>query len=287
MTLARAAQAELMAGRAVALVMVAETEGSTPREVGAQMVVTAAGFHGTIGGGTLEWKALAQAQALLARGGTRHDSQFVLGPDTGQCCGGRVRLATQVFNPGEDRALLAALTPEQPRRVVALFGAGHVGRATMLALAQAPFDLRWVDPRPDAFPPVVPGHVRLYGGDPMAALEGLPSGAVALVMSHSHVLDFAVVDAALRQPAVARVLLIGSATKRARFLSRLRAAGHTDARLADIICPIGIDGIRSKQPYAIAISTAAGLVALDEQLSGAQHSPAAKPRLQEKSNARL
>ena len=125
-------------------------EGSTPREVGARMVVTPLGFHGTIGGGTLEWHAMAKAQALLGKPTQHKLSSHSLGPDLGQCCGGRVRLVTEVFDgirsadgeasmpPGsrrivcDCRAHLAADFAEQfgdSNRTLYLFGAGHVGRA--------------------------------------------------------------------------------------------------------------------------------------------------------------
>jgi xanthine dehydrogenase accessory factor len=95
-------------------------------------------------------------------------------------------------------------------------------------------------------------------------------GALVVVMSHSHALDFEVVDAALRNDAIARVLLIGSLTKRARFLSRLKSAGHSAESLSRLICPIGDGAIAGKTPYAVALSTAHQLVALDEVFCRAQ-----------------
>src|SRR5437868_15269087 len=80
---------------AAALVTLAQARGSSPREVGARMVVAPNGaFTGTIGGGALEWGALAEAQALLAQrdGPAVARLDKALGPDLGQCCGGRVLL---------------------------------------------------------------------------------------------------------------------------------------------------------------------------------------------------
>jgi xanthine dehydrogenase accessory factor len=243
------------------LVTVVEERGSVPREVGAQMLVAASGFLGSIGGGTLEWKAMAEAQVMLQSGSEVKSSHFALGPDLGQCCGGQVKLRLERFI--EVDALYRAITIDPSARCIALYGAGHVGRALVLVLAQSEFDVVWIDPRPGAFPAASPGNVTLHGGDPLTPLA---QASLAIVMSHSHALDFDVVDAALRLPHVDRVLLIGSATKRARFLSRLRAAGHSEARLKDLICPIGDGALRSKKPYAIAISTAQQLLALDEAL---------------------
>jgi xanthine dehydrogenase accessory factor len=95
---------------AAALVTLAYSEGSSPREVGARMVVAPDGsFTGTIGGGALEWGALAEAQALLARqDATMMTLERALGPDLGQCCGGRVLLTLEKFDV-RDRSEIAAL----------------------------------------------------------------------------------------------------------------------------------------------------------------------------------
>ncbi len=271
-----------------AMVSVVKAEGSVPREEGARMVVTPEGFHGTIGGGTLEWKALAEAQRLLGKPRAVKMLTQSLGPDLGQCCGGRVTLAIESFEAealAEAMKLAAreAATPfiltgrlpgteiterfGEARRSVLLFGAGHVGRAVMLALAPLPFAVTWADPRPEAFPTAMPQNVNAFAGNPLDVVEYAPLGALAFIMSHSHALDLGIAEAALRNPAIARVGLIGSATKRARFEKRLREAGIDEARVKSMICPIGAGGIRSKLPAAIAVSVAAQLITLDEGLS--------------------
>ena len=271
-----------------AMVSVIRAEGSVPREEGARMVVTPLGFHGTIGGGTLEWKSLAEAQALLGKARAVKFITQSLGPDLGQCCGGRVTLAVESFGAselGEVRALAAreasgpfSLSGRLPghsgeesfgekRRAVLIFGAGHVGRALILALAQLPYDITWADPRPECFPGTVPQNVTCFADDPLAAVAAAPEGALAFVMSHSHALDLSIVNAALQNPHIARLGVIGSATKRARFERRLRAAGVDENRVSGMICPIGTGGIRSKLPAAIAISVAHQIIALDEALS--------------------
>ncbi|RMD47513.1 MAG: xanthine dehydrogenase accessory protein XdhC, partial [Alphaproteobacteria bacterium] len=96
-------------------VLVAGRRGSAPREAGAAMLVHAAGAEGTIGGGTLEWQAEAEARALLAEAGRwrRRHRRLVLGPDLGQCCGGAVDLVLERFAAPEAEAL-AALDPAAP-----------------------------------------------------------------------------------------------------------------------------------------------------------------------------
>ena len=148
-----------------------------------------------------------------------------------------------------------------PRHPVWLFGAGHVGRALMLALAPLPFDLVWVDEREDIFPAALPAHVRaVRSADPAAELAHAPSGAAIVVMTHHHPLDLAIVHTALAAGRFGYVGLIGSASKRARFTSRLRKGGVPEARIAELVCPVGMPSIRSKHPAAIATGIAAQLL---------------------------
>ena len=348
-----------------ALVTVAAVRGSAPREPGARMVIAPdGGFHGTIGGGELEWRAIGAARDALSRNAPVATlDRFTLGPDLGQCCGGSVRLLTEVFDRDrldEVRALAAReaagpfvtrgrigpgavervviddagheahevfspasgdhwrgrlaiprngiagastnATPapaeraidgvvphgglaveiegdgavierfRDPRRPLWLFGAGHVGRALMLALAPLPFDVTWIDEREDVFPAVAPANVHpLRSADPAGELARAPDGAFVVVMTHNHPLDLAIVHAALAAPPPAAALpvaagrfgyvgLIGSASKRARFVRRLRDAGIEEDRIAGLVCPIGMTTIRSKHPAAIAAGIAAQLL---------------------------
>jgi xanthine dehydrogenase accessory factor len=152
------------------------------------------------------------------------------------------------------------------RRNVMIFGAGHVGRALVLALAPLPFDVTWADPRPEAFPAAHPANVKAVTGDPVGVATNASADSFAFIMSHSHALDLQIVDAALRNPAIAHVGVIGSATKRARFEKRLRQSGIDGQRVDALICPIGIGGIKSKLAAAIAVSVAAQIIVLDEAL---------------------
>jgi xanthine dehydrogenase accessory factor len=296
---------------AAALVSLKEARGSTPREAGARMVVRPDGaFHGTIGGGQLEWQMLGEAREALAagRGPARRVTQ-ALGPDLGQCCGGHVTVLIETFDR-RDEAELAALaerekagsfevacrieegrvrrSPEPasegwrevygdaPTSVV-LFGAGHVGRALVLALAPLPFAVRWIDSRTDAFPTHVPANAApVLAPDPVAEVERAPDVAFVLVMTHEHPLDLAVTAAALRRPHP-YVGLIGSATKRARFEKRFREIGIPEARIRALVCPIGLPGIRGKEPAVIAASVVAQLLEVREKMRGSGSGPDALP----------
>ncbi len=372
------------------LVSIREALGSTPREAGARMIVFADGtFTGTIGGGTLEWRAIAEAQRLMQRNSTAAASgpatvpptpmsspaggpqvrrergsnpasglapalserpalpadgwigfpslagddirsetaavstrpsdqgsndghtypdlvtpcterSYALGPELGQCCGGRVALTFEVIGHQQlpqviafaayeadgqftvirrsgggviSRLIITAFDDAQGEietfgdvaRMLYLFGAGHVGRALVLALAPLPFRVVWVDPRADAFPAAVPGNVRLIRpADPVAVIAQAEPGSFALIMTHSHALDLALCDAALRSPNIVHAGVIGSATKRARFEKRLIEAGLAADAVATLVCPIGAAGPKSKLPAVIAAATAVELLVADE-----------------------
>ncbi len=270
------------------------------------------GFHGTIGGGALEWAALEAALAALKAGRRPAERRsLALGPELAQCCGGRVDWRIETFDRRdlEDLGPLAAaegdgvgtltarfgadgrverrldrdrpggrLTETLPdgkawtepigesARAVYLFGAGHVGRALALALAPLPFVVCWIDSRREAFPARTPANVALFHApEPTAQLAGAPDGALIVVMTHSHGLDLDIVAAALKSERFGYVGLIGSATKRARFLRQMRDAGLTEAMLARLVCPIGVPGIEGKDPAVIAASTAAQLLMTSER----------------------
>ncbi len=161
--------------------------------------------------------------------------------------------------------LLKRLTPAEQHLV--LFGAGHVGRALVRVLGELPWSVTWVDEREEMFPPPteVPDNVELVSTDlPLAEVEAAPPGSLFLVMTHNHALDFELVRAILARDDVRYCGMIGSASKRANFERRLRHLGHDEAQFDRITCPIGIAGIDSKLPMAIAVAVVAELLRLVE-----------------------
>lgn len=144
-----------------------------------------------------------------------------------------------------------------------LYGAGHVGRALVTVLSELDFDVTWLDSRHDGFPAMVPANVQSMIAPQLAATVDLtPPACLFLVMTHSHQLDLDICDRILRRGDFAFLGLIGSDTKKARFLSGLRALGHGPAALERLTCPIGLAQIPGKQPMEIAVSVAAQLLAL-------------------------
>ena len=269
MTRARALLAALRAEGRAALVTVRDTQGSAPREAGVWMVVRpSGGFSGTIGGGALEWAAIAEARAALVSGADAPRIRSrALGPELGQCCGGRVTTAIEIFTANDMAEIERAGDGDAPAPTpLYLFGAGHVGRALVLALAPLPFQVSWIDSRADAFPSAAPHNVRMiHSAEPPRELDAAPAGALVLVMTHSHALDLDIVAHALALPAIVEVGLIGSATKRARFERRLAEFGLPAERIARMICPIGVAGVADKSPAAIAAVTAAQMLILRER----------------------
>lgn len=246
------------------LVTVERTEGSAPREAGTRMVVFADEVFGTIGGGQLEFQAIAQAREQLAAGSEEPIiRRYPLGPSLGQCCGGVVWLRLERLRMQDREQLAARLLP--PLAPVALFGGGHVGRALVQVLATLPYAITWIDSRDEIFPEALPPQVRGEHSDPVqAAVDDLAPGSQVLVMSFSHAEDLDIVAACLRRQRARADLpfigLIGSKTKWAAFRHRLEERGFTESELAHITCPIGIPGIPGKEPEVIAVSVAAQLL---------------------------
>ena len=265
----------------VARVLVVETRGSVPRGTGTAMLVWADGIAGTIGGGALEWRAMAVAREVLCGCGPRVE-RMPLGPALGQCCGGAVTLVVERIDAvpevpwvrrvegTRDRPALDGFAfrdgwlreeASTPVRAVWIWGAGHVGRALSAALAPlSDFAVTWVDVADDRFPTIPDGVTRLVAANPARAMAHAPGGAEHLILTHSHEIDLALCHAALTR-GFAACGLIGSATKWARFRSRLAALGHDAAAIERIACPIGNPAL-GKHPQAIAIGVAAGLLSL-------------------------
>jgi xanthine dehydrogenase accessory factor len=148
-------------------------------------------------------------------------------------------------------------------RPIWLFGAGHVGRALAKVLAELPFEVTWLDSRFDGFPERIPVGVGHVVAPRLAeAVEKAPVGTLFLVLTHSHQLDLDICDRVLRRGDFAFLGLIGSATKKARFVRSLKDRGHGAAALERLVCPIGLAQIPGKQPMAIAVATAAQVLAL-------------------------
>jgi len=222
--------------------------GSTPREEGAEMFVGPDRFFGTIGGGHLEYLAIDHARKMLARGDEDDRLDVALGPDIGQCCGGRVTLAFDHAQP----------TPRPPGPPVLIFGAGHVGRALATALDLLPLSPRLIDERAPELALAAPGVSTTLAALPEAEIRSAPPGAAYVILTHDHGLDFMLATEALKRGDAAYVGMIGSRTKRVTFT---RYAAREGVDTSALVCPIGGGSPRDKRPEVIAAFAAAEIMA--------------------------
>ncbi len=237
-------------GEPCVLVTLADIKGSAPRESGTKLVVTMFSQSGSIGGGHLELKATELARAMLREGaGEARLETLALGPALGQCCGGKVTLLLEPFVPSDF--------------TIALFGAGHVGKALVSVLAGAPVRILWIDSRPEQFPAEIPPNVtKVLSDQPEDEVKDVPPGAYVLVMTHSHDLDLQICERFLKRMDCRYLGVIGSATKRRNFDARLARKGFSAELIQTLRCPIGLPGLDGKHPREIAIAVAAELLSL-------------------------
>jgi xanthine dehydrogenase accessory factor len=254
-----------LASQPAVLVQVHAAVGSVPREAGTWMAVFQDALVGTVGGGHLEYQAIASARELLQAGSVAEPTiqRFALGPSLGQCCGGVMHLRFECVSAMNSPALSELLkTPLTP---VALFGGGHVGHALVRVLSGLPFALSWIDSRDGVFPGGLTAQVMTEHSDPpQAAVKDIAKQSRVLIMSFSHAEDLEVLAACLQRQRERADLpyigLIGSKTKWATFKSRLGARGFTPDELAHVTSPIGVPGISGKEPEVIAVAVAAQLL---------------------------
>ena len=345
------------------LVSVIGTRGSAPRDTGTRMIVSADQCYGTIGGGQLEYKAIALAREQLLQAQTADTPtlaaidehsvsadtaskasttlhRFPLGASLGQCCGGLVHLLLEPLDKSATpwlqylqahhaagRAVMmltqAVTTPDEQGSVtsirkllvsdidhqgtllrvqkpalrhareqlgcqnsltgsidpslwiekllpddfrILIFGAGHVGKALVNVLSTLPCRISWIDGRAAEFPTTIPDNVsRIVSTDPELELAAAPEGSYVLILTHSHALDEFICSQALQIDSLAFCGLIGSASKRRRFLQRFRHRGMSEAAMARLTCPIGLPELDGKHPGEIAVSVAAQILGLRQQ----------------------
>lgn len=255
-------RAFLAASPAVAVIEVAEARGSTPREKGAWMLVSARATLGTIGGGQLEFLAIDRARELIRQNVATGAMDIPLGPEIGQCCGGRVELTISLVDEAR-RAELEARTraEEAARPQVLVFGGGHVGHALAAALSLLPLSATVIETRAEALDGITDGVATRLTPVPEEAVREAPPGSAFVVLTHDHALDFLIVAEALKRPDAAYVGMIGSKTKKATFRSwYFREAGGTEADFARLVSPIGGSDLDDKRPAVIAALAAAEIM---------------------------
>lgn len=298
------------------IVTVVRADGSTPREVGATMLLRFDTHKkiqqsDTIGGGHLEYQAIELAKNMLID--SSHPDiileRFNLSARLGQCCGGVMWVVFEKMSPSKlnDEFLLCQqawknghyiirLMAQQKKSSwvvtssdesktdgliqneqvweftqkiqpfqmnVLIFGAGHVGEAIVRCLLPIGVKIKWVDPRDEIFPLDLVDAVECISTDiPEANIDTFPRSGAILILTHDHQLDLKLCFSALKpmDSPFAFVGMIGSKSKRAIFEKRMSMRGYTEQNLKHLVCPIGMNGISSKQPAIIAIAVVAQLL---------------------------
>jgi xanthine dehydrogenase accessory factor len=232
--------------------------GSSPREEGTFMLVALGAIFGTIGGGALEYMVIDHARRLIAEGRAEEAMDVPLGPEIGQCCGGRVKVGLRYADTVIRRDLTARLEAEMASiPQVYVFGAGHVGRVLAQMLALLPVRMEVIDTRQDELDQLPPGIAHRRVAMPEAVVRSAPKGSAFLIMTHDHALDFLIAAEALNRLDSPYVGMVGSKTKRAKFASWFVEQGGDKALLSRLVLPIGAQGLGDKRPSVIAVLAAA------------------------------
>ncbi|MEE9332869.1 MAG: xanthine dehydrogenase accessory protein XdhC [Granulosicoccaceae bacterium] len=246
---------------ACVLVSIVKVEGSAPRGVGARLVVGPYFQADTIGGGSLEHKAIERARRMLVtdRPARSETHQFSLGRQLSQCCGGRVTLQFDVIPASQV--------------MLHVFGAGHVAAALANIVAQLPWHTTFYDFREDwlrqiGLTPAQQGviHTKTLGANPFLAVEQCPDKAHYLVMTHDHALDYELVEAILTRGDSRYCGLIASSSKAVSFKSRLQRKGFADTELAQLTAPIGETVKTGNLPMEVAVAAVADILSRSQSL---------------------
>lgn len=236
-------------GLSYVLITVITAAGSTPREAGCKMLVTDAEQFDTIGGGHLEFDAVNKAREYLLEGKqNQHIVSYPLSSKLGQCCGGAVKVLFEIY--------------VNHHQHIAIFGAGHVAASLVPILAQLPLQISWIDSRKALFTnDRLPQNVNcIVSDEPVAEIASLPLNTWVVILTHNHQLDFALVEACLKQGNTSFVGMIGSLTKAKRFRTRLEHREFTKAQIQQLISPIGDITIPGKRPVEVAVSISAQII---------------------------
>lgn len=230
------------------LITILMTKGSTPREVGAKMLISEQQIYLSIGGGHLEHQVIKKSKEILHNKlKTPVTHSFSLGASLGQCCGGQIDILFEPCYP--------------PAQNIVVFGAGHIANALIPILSQLPCSVQWIDSRAEMFPVKIPDNTQCLSDEDVTVLcETIPDDSYILIMTHNHQVDQAICEQLLRQNNSAFIGLVGSATKWKKFTLRLSRKGFSDNQINRINCPIGTPYVSGKLPIEIAVSVSAHFI---------------------------
>jgi len=247
---------EVMAsGTPVVTVTVVDTMGSVPQDRGAKMIVTSDGLrHGTVGGGKVETKAIAEARKMLT-GETPEATQFVswnLNKDVGMTCGGVVKLYFEAHNVA--------------RWNIVVFGAGHIAQALTSLLVHLDCRVTCIDPRPEWIErlPKSPKLTSVLTSDMPSMVKTLPADAFVVLMTMGHTTDKPILLEILRTRTFPYLGVIGSHSKAVILRRDVEEAGLPKEMETAFFCPVGLE-LGTNQPYEIAISIVAQMMKVRDE----------------------
>lgn len=245
----------------VMLVQVDGAQGSVPREAGAFMLVATTGMIGTIGGGQLEFIAIDSARAMLRNSTETKNLDVPLGPEIGQCCGGRVQVKLERLDAtGAAQLSRAADNYWAQAPHVYVFGAGHVGRALAVGLAHLPYNTSLIDTRSDVFEELPAEVDTQTAALPEAVVRAAKPGSAFVVLTHDHALDFMIMGEVLKRGDARYAGMIGSKSKRVQFERWFGGEEGTSAQIDNLTCPIGAQALGDKRPQIIAALVIAEII---------------------------
>ncbi|MCV6575738.1 MAG: xanthine dehydrogenase accessory protein XdhC [Cohaesibacter sp.] len=244
---------------------ISKVKGSSPREVGARLYVSQDKQMGTIGGGQLEYMAIDKARILLRSIDTAKSWKMAvpLGPEIGQCCGGKVVLTLRLMDQTLKQQRLQEQADEQATRPnIYIFGAGHIGRALANSLSLLPVSVTMIDSRAEEVALCTANIKTCLTPLPEAHIRTADPGSAFIIATHDHALDFLLAKEALARQDARYVGMIGSKTKAARFGHWLAEEAPMLSR-AQLKCPMGLPApgaVKDKRPEVIAALITADVI---------------------------
>ena len=232
-------------------------EGSTPSEIGKYMIISKEEIFGTIGGGNLEYLVINKSKELLNDKIKKSETLNIpLGPGIGQCCGGYVQIKLTHYENGKK-----SLERAKENINLFIFGAGHIGQALSLKSLNLNFNVHLIDSRKEFLLMSEYKDIDyIYAEQPWKLIKNLLPNSYYIVLTHSHDLDFKIINEILIYNTFKFVGLIGSQTKQNKFANRLKNNGHKKNLIDLIECPVGLNIKHTKEPNEIAISIIAQLI---------------------------
>ncbi len=254
----------------IILIKLIDVKGSSPREKDTNMCIYKNGQFGTIGGGELEYRTIKEAKKMLSeKNEINKILEFPLGPSLGQCCGGYVKVKLIKFSNGKQLMNKNKLKEEliENNKNLYIFGAGHISKAIIEKLDGTGFNVFVIDSRQKIISEINYNFVTsILAKEPKLIIKNIPSESYCLIMTHSHKIDLSICYSLLKMKDFSYIGLIGSKTKKIRFTKKLQEMGLNKNLINKIECPIGITGIKGKEPDIIAISIIARLLEFKSSL---------------------